>query len=251
LQVRKRLFLGALLFCILLVSGLGLLFWYFTFQEPSQFFRRLFFTLGLLLFLGVLLVLGGLVGIVFSIITGKSYPLLRGPTQFVITHLLPLVIRFGKLIHIAKERVELSFIEVNNALVRAQVRGRIKPRELLILAPHCLQNANCTYRITTDVSNCRRCGRCRVADLLDLRDEYGVKVAVVTGGTLARRIVAKTRPRAIVAIACERDLSSGIQDVHPLPALGIVNIRPEGPCFNTQVDLGKVREGVEFFLKTV
>lgn len=122
MQVRKRLFLGALLFFTLLVSGLGLLLWYFTFREPSQFFRQLFFSLGLLLFLGVLLVLGGLVGIVFSIITGKSYPILRRPTQFVITHLLPLVIRFGKLFHIAKERVELSFIEVNNALVRAQMR---------------------------------------------------------------------------------------------------------------------------------
>jgi hypothetical protein len=251
LQVRKRLFLGALLFFTLLVSGLGLLLWYFTFREPSQFFRQLFFSLGLLLFLGVLLVLGGLVGIVFSIITGKSYPILRRPTQFVITHLLPLVIRFGKLFHIAKERVELSFIEVNNALVRAQMRGGVKPQELLILAPHCLQNADCTYRITTDVGNCRRCGRCRVADLLALKEEYGVQVAVVTGGTLARRIVRKTRPRAIVAIACERDLSSGIQDVHPLPALGIVNIRPEGPCFNTQVELERVRKGVEFFLGTV
>ena len=147
--------------------------------------------------------------------------------------------------------MELSFIEVNNALVRAQMRGRVKPQELLILAPHCLQNADCTYRITTDVGNCRRCGRCRVADLLALKEEYGVQVAVVTGGTLARRIVRKTRPRAIVAIACERDLSSGIQDVHPLPALGIVNIRPEGPCFNTQVELERVRKGVEFFLGTV
>lgn len=248
MQVRKRLFLGALLFFILLVSGLGLLFWYFTFREPSPFFRQLFFALGLLLFLGVLLVLGGLVGIVSSIVTGKSYPLLRRPTQFVITHLLPLVIRLGKLLHIAKERVELSFIEVNNALVRAQMRGRIRPEELLILAPHCLQNASCTYRITTDPGNCRRCGRCRVGDLLALGEEYGVRVAVVTGGTLARRIVRKTRPRAVVAIACERDLSSGIQDVHPLPALGIVNIRPEGPCFNTQVDLEQVRKGVEFFL---
>jgi len=246
--VKKRVFLGALLTGIFIISGLGILLWYFTFKEPGKFTQSLFFIIGLLLFLGVALTLGGVMGIVFSLLTGKSYSFLRLPSQFIIAHLLPLVIRLGKIFRITKERVELSFIEVNNALIKSQVRKNIKPEEILILAPHCLQNSECTHRITTDVNNCRRCGRCRIADLLELRDEYGVKIAVVTGGTLARRVVSKYRPRAIVAIACERDLSSGIQDVHPLPALGVVNIRPEGPCFNTQVNPALVRENLEFFL---
>ncbi|NLJ33296.1 MAG: DUF116 domain-containing protein [Firmicutes bacterium] len=248
MQVKKRIFLGALLTGIFIISGIGVLFWYFTFREPGKFTQSLFFLLGLVLFLGVLLTFGGVLGIVFSLLTGKSYSFFRLPSQLIIAHLLPLVIRLGKIFHIAKERVELSFIEVNNALVKSQIRRSIKPEEILVLAPHCLQNSECVHRITTDINNCRRCGRCRIADLLELQDEYGVKVAVVTGGTLARRVVRKFRPQAIVAIACERDLSSGIQDVHPLPALGIVNIRPQGPCFNTQVDITRVREGLEFLL---
>ena len=34
---------------------------------------------------------------------------------------------------------------------------------------------------------------------------------------------------------------SGIQDVYPLPAVGVLNIRPNGPCNNTRVDMAEVR----------
>ena len=51
-----------------------------------------------------------------------------------------------------------------------------------------------------------------------------------------------------MAIACERDLTSGIQDVYPLPAVGVMNIRPNGPCYNTRVDMALVRQEIEDML---
>ena len=59
--------------------------------------------------------------------------------------------------------------------------------------------------------------------------------------------VRDVRPEAIVAVACERDLSSGLVDTYPIPIIGIPNDRPFGPCLNTQVDLDKVREAIQFF----
>ena len=38
---------------------------------------------------------------------------------------------------------------------------------------------------------------------------------------------------------------SGIQDVYPLPAVGVLNIRPNGPCYNTHVDIEEVRAQLE------
>ena len=38
---------------------------------------------------------------------------------------------------------------------------------------------------------------------------------------------------------------SGIQDVYPLPAVGVLNIRPNGPCYNTHVDMEEVRQQLE------
>ena len=71
---------------------------------------------------------------------------------------------------------------------------------------------------------------------------------VATGGTIARRIVVQTRPRMIIAVACERDLTSGIQDSYPLPVFGILNQRPCGPCLDTLVSLAAVEGAVRLFL---
>ena len=65
---------------------------------------------------------------------------------------------------------------------------------------------------------------------------------------MARQAVKNARPKAIVAVACERDLTSGIQDVFPLPVLGVLNERPNGPCFNTRADMHKVEEAICAFL---
>lgn len=52
----------------------------------------------------------------------------------------------------------------------------------------------------------------------------------------------------IIGVACERDLTSGIQDSYPIPVYGILNSRPNGPCIDTDVDLDIVEEGVRAFL---
>ncbi|MDI3538299.1 MAG: uncharacterized protein PWQ13_322, partial [Bacillota bacterium] len=59
-----------------------------------------------------------------------------------------------------------------------------------------------------------------------------------------RKRVEELRPKAVVAVACERDLTSGLLDVYPLPVLGILNDRPHGPCVDTRVDMERVRQAV-------
>ena len=56
------------------------------------------------------------------------------------------------------------------------------------------------------------------------------------------------RPSAVIGVACERDLISGIRDVSPLlPTIGITNQRPEGPCKNTLIDMDALRRAIETF----
>jgi hypothetical protein len=153
----------------------------------------------------------------------------------------------GKVVGIPKERVRQSFVELNNHLIRSN-QHRVRPDKLLILLPHCIQNYDCEIKITGNIRNCRGCGKCEIRDLIELSDQYHLKIAVATGGTLARRIVLENRPEAIVAVACEFDLTAGIQDTYPIPVIGILNERPNGPCINTKVDLEKVRSAILYFL---
>ncbi len=110
-----------------------------------------------------------------------------------------------------------------------------------------MQDAICNRKITNDIHNCQQCGKCPVGELLDLEKKYNLSFEVVNGGTLARRKVISFRPTGIVAVACERDLTLGIQDVYPIPVYGVINDRPNGPCFNTCVDMSIVEEAIRFF----
>jgi len=194
-----------------------------------------------------LMISGGLL-LVFTILRGKdiffSYKL-RGIVAKV---LFPFMILMGRLVGVSKERVQQSFIELNNHLVRSQTQ-RTSPRRLLILLPHCIQDFDCQIKITGNIENCKGCGKCKIKELIDLSNQYHVKIAVATGGTLARRIIVENRPDAIVAVACELDLTTGIQDSYPIPVIGILNDRPNGPCMNTEVNIQKVKNAILSFLE--
>jgi hypothetical protein len=158
------------------------------------------------------------------------------------------MILMGRLLGVSRQKVQQSFIELNNHLVRSNAH-RARPSRLLILLPHCIQNFDCNLKITGNIRNCKGCGKCEIKDLIELADEYDIKIAVATGGTLARRIIVQNKPEAIVAVACEIDLTSGIQDSYPIPVIGILNERPHGPCINTRVDIEKVRGAILDFLE--
>lgn len=156
--------------------------------------------------------------------------------------LYPLLMLVGSFSPGRKEAFQGAVIRINNRLVLGE---GLKNKRLLLLMPHCLQVDECKIRLTHDIHNCERCGKCEIKDLIGIADKYGLDLHVATGGNLARRIVSHARPDAIIAVACERDLSSGIADTYPLSVIGIVNDRPFGPCFNTSVSLDKVEEAIE------
>jgi hypothetical protein len=197
------------------------------------------------LFLGV--VFAGVTILALTVLLGRDLPFSRSLRGVLVKVLLPLMSGVGKLFGVSKDQVRRSFIEINNQLLLA-AHPRATADKLLLLMPHCLQFHECKFRITGSTVHCQRCGKCAIKGLADLSEKYGVGLAVATGGTLARRIVIERRPKIIIAVACERDLSSGIQDSYPMPVFGITNKRPFGPCYDTDVDLDRVEEALKTFL---
>lgn len=145
---------------------------------------------------------------------------------------------------------ETMVVEVNDRLLDGILRsGSLTPGRILLLLPHCLQTHVCAHRIVHDHSLCTRCGACDMAALLELAESRGLELSIATGGTAARRAVEETRPGMVVAVACPRDLSSGILDSASVPVYGVLNSRPNGDCFDTRVDtsfIGSVLDRVVF-----
>lgn len=189
-----------------------------------------------------------IVNMIFNIANIRIFSFLDRYIFSFINLLFPIIILWGKFFQIGRREIERSFIALNNYILTHR-KIKVKANELLVISPHCLQLASCPHKITHDINNCKRCNRCTVGPLIEMSERLGFNFRVATGGTLARKMAKELRPKMLLAIACERDLTSGIQDVYPLPAAGVLNIRPNGPCYNTTVDLELVEQTIKQFIK--
>jgi hypothetical protein len=104
----------------------------------------------------------------------------------------------------------------------------LKTDGLLVLVPRCLEKDS------------RR-------QVMERASGKAIRVVTAAGGEEARKAIKQYKPSIILAIACERDLISGIKDVaDKVPVLAIPNRRPEGPCKNTRVYLKDLDDVLEF-----
>lgn len=246
-RARKRLFIGLISITCFVICMLLIGLWYIPYVGLEYIHPSAKWVLGALVVGLIAVVSISYWGLFFSIVAKKPIPGARRFRGLSIKFFLPFMVLIGRLFGIDKEYIRLSFISVNNDLVLAEA-GRYAPKDILLLMPHCLQNSKCDKRLTYDINNCDRCGKCPIAGLLGLHDKYGVNLAIATGGTIARRIVVQLKPRLIIAVACHRDLSSGIQDTYPLPVYGVLNERPHGPCLDTTVSIDRVEEMLHRFI---
>ena len=242
---RKRIFIGLMSASCVLVCLCVLIFFILPwFGANNALIEAASISIGSL----IILVLAWLCGsLIFHVHTGKNLPGISSVKHVMLRLFLPLMEICGRLAGMDRATVRRSFIKVNNELVLAN-NIRVNPEKLLLLLPHCVQASACPLRLHFQPENCRHCGNCQVGRLLDLKEKYGFKMAIATGGTIARKIVVEWRPKMIIAVACERDLTSGIQDSYPLPVFGILNSRPKGPCHDTLVPLSLLENAIRHFM---
>lgn len=240
----QRVFLGVLAAVALLVLLVSFLAWWIPSVGLANIHPLLPRWFGFGLVLLVMAVLGVLALLGLTLITGRDLFFFQGLKGLAIKYLMPGVIGIGQFLGADRDALQRAFIALNNQLVRGR-KLRVPASQAIILLPHCIQLHDCPIKVTGDIEKCMRCGRCGIGELAELAHSRGVAIAVATGGTLARKILMEKRPRFVLAVACERDLTAGIRDAYPLPVIGIFNQRPEGPCFNTRIDLVEVRKALD------
>lgn len=225
----KRIFLGVLLMTIFLTGFFSFLLWYMISPRLAQFhsFLPTIFGFFLLLLWGTMAL--WFFVMVLSILTEKDFFMRLGGKEFSITFLVPVVLRFGLRLGISRDRMGNSFVKVSNTLIRTTAE-KVRPDKLLILLPRCLQKS-------------------LREKIIAFSQRWKIPVYTVPGGEKARQVIFEIRPMAIIGVACERDLLSGIQDViNKIPVIGIPNMRPEGPCKNTIIDIHEFERAVQTFL---
>lgn len=243
METKKRLYLGLLLGSLALVTSLIGVVW-LLFGQDTIISRALLYIIAGFLILMVILLGIGILAIVIMIFRSKTIPSMENITRLANGILFPVTLLVGRILGIDQAKIQRSYIEVNNNLVKSK-KLMLNKQRIMILLPHCLQNADCPFKITMDVENCQHCGNCSISEIITLAQKYQAQIKVATGGTLARKFIEDFRPAGVIAVACERDLSQGIQDISALPVYGVLNKRPNGPCYNTSVDLEQLEKALQ------
>lgn len=150
----------------------------------------------------------------------------RGP----LPRIMPMAERTGRVFGISRDRAGNAALRVYNALAAARTADGLRPDELLVLLPRCLDKPSMQAAMSVSA-------------------RYGVPLFVASRGRYARQMIGKVRPRAVVAVACERDLVSGVHDVAArVPVLGTTIGLPDGPCKNTSINISSLETQVRTFL---
>ncbi|HHS13681.1 MAG TPA: DUF116 domain-containing protein [bacterium] len=225
----KRVFMGILLLVIIMLGLVGFLTWYMISPRLAQLHPRLPVVTAIMGLSLWTLAAGWFFLISLSLMIEKDVILHLGHRRFSITFLVPLVLKLGIRLGVPKDRLGNSFVKVSNSLIRFRAPV-VQPEQLLILLPRCLKKNLIETIITFSKSR-------------------SIPVYTVAGGTKARELIQKLRPRAIIGVACERDLLSAIQDViQRIPVIGIPNSRPQGPCKDTVIELSELEFALQIFL---
>ena len=236
---RKRLFVSLMGITCLILVGLIFLAWWVPNRGLANIHPNLPNIVGIIVAILSGMAILGTALLVLTTALGKDILFTRFMRLVVIKFLLPMIELVGRCLGLDKDSIRQSFIAMNNSLVTSQ-KQKIRPDRILVLLPHCLQLSDCEIKVTGDIHKCVECGRCDIKGLVEIGRKYMIDISVATGGTLARKVIVEKRPKLVIAVACERDLTSGIKDCYPLPVIGILNDRPFGPCFNTSVDTEKI-----------
>jgi len=141
-----------------------------------------------------------------------------------------LAARVGELFGVQRDWTDHAAVAVYDRLAWAR-DWRVRANEMLILIPRCLSRA-------------------ALDGVMDIAKRYDVATFVATRGAYARQAIRERRPKAVVAVACERDMVSGLRDVAGrLPVLGLTMQLPNGPCKDASLDLVKMEAFVRKYLK--
>ncbi|MFH1283424.1 MAG: DUF116 domain-containing protein [bacterium] len=180
--------------------------------------------------------------IALTILRNKNFLFIKNYNIKSIAHFFWLF-RILMLLKVFNRRLMGYFININNKLVKIFSYNK-KHSNVLIVLPRCLQYQSCAQAVVESVENCKICGKCDLAEIKKTNSASFANILVATGGEIAKSFVSKLNPDFVIAIACEREIFHGLAEVTTIPVFAIINYQPEGPCKNTRVDVGILKEAL-------
>jgi hypothetical protein len=142
-----------------------------------------------------------------------------------------------------------------NSISEDELDG-IPPQDRVLLLPHCLRpSQTCPGRYSKQGLICADgCSEvCSIRILRQAATDLNYKgICIAPGGAMALRFVKETKPKAVVAVACDKELEMGIHGLEcaaqsgdgEMPTIVVVPLLKDG-CVDTKVDIALALRTVE------
>lgn len=135
---------------------------------------------------------------------------------------------------LSAEKAERLFDEVNRTH-REAVLG-LDPAEACLFLPHCLRSRDCSGRPGEEGLECARCGRCVITDLIGAAEALGLRVFCVPGGSLVEKLARRYRPKALIGVACAKEILLALKTFGSKGVLLQVFALSRDGCFETGLE---------------
>ncbi len=147
---------------------------------------------------------------------------------------------------IDEETYDRVYVHLKNNSLEEKV-SQVGFENRIVLLPHCLMSPNgCEAENGKYGYKCKKCGGCVIEEIVEIAEDLGYKdIFIVPGSSMAKNILKKMDPDAVISVACFSELVEGFEasHVYSIPIQGIP-LSKEG-CMNTEVDIEEVKERLQ------
>lgn len=145
-----------------------------------------------------------------------------------------------RLIGVKPENIERLYIDFKNDHFRDKFQ-QIEPGHKIVFLPQCLRRAGCKASLDEEGYHCVKCSaECKVSAIKAKAESLGYMVFVCPGGSMVSKIILKYRPRAVLGVACIKEIIMSGEDAEQIriPYQAVELLR--NGCVNTDVDVEHV-----------
>lgn len=195
----------------------------------------------IIIIIGFLIVLGLALWLAMSQTTNQKKSLPR-----LVLFILNLMYRPAKMLlanfHVDNKMVNVAGIDLMDYLSEEKY-SKVPPERRILVLPHCLRDKKCPGKMDSRFGViCRKCGKCGIAHIKEICDEYNIGLYICPGSSFVRRVVDRVQPDGVIGVACELDLFEVMKHVtgKKIPMVGV--LLSKSGCIETEVDWETVEE---------
>jgi len=121
--------------------------------------------------------------------------------------------------------------------------------ERILLLPQCLRSRECPAELGEYGYECQECGKCNLKEVIQMAKNLGYRgTFILPGGSIAKKIFLKAKPKACLGVACFKELVLGSFLAEKLGVAGQGVALLRDGCVNTLVDWKSLNDALHLHL---